>query len=234
MRLIIFTLLILISNLIYSQELKLDNNLTGIYSQSTSTQFRMNFIGANQFSWKKHTIDWGVNYANKFSPKLLENEFINRLNYSHKISNNFEYFTTYQFNYSLIRSIESEHWTGVGISLKKKADKYNVSVSYATLIDNIEYSNDLADRNILRHSIRLKCGFETKIFNFKTEYFFQPKFNQLSDYIIYGTGSISLFPKNKVNLIIQDVLNFQTRSDVKLIHNVSIGIGWKLTKDFKS
>lgn len=227
-------LLLLLASLSYSQELKMDNNLTGIYSQSTTTQLRINFVGMNQFSWKKHSLDLGLNYASRFNPDLTENEFMSRLNYSHKITNSFEYFTTYQYNYSLIRSISSQHWSGIGISLKKKSEKYNISVSYATLLDNIEYSNDFDSRNILRHSIRLKWGFETKIFNFKSEYFFQPKFDQLSDYIIYGTGSISLFPKNKVNLIIQDVLNYQSQSDVKLIHNVSIGIAWKLIRDFKS
>ena len=159
---------------------------------------------------------------------------MNRLNYSHRITNNLEYFTTYQFNYSLIRSINSEHWIGTGLSIKCKKDNYNLSLSYATLIDNTNYFNDLNNQTIFRHSIRFKCGLQNKILAFNGEYYFQPKFNYLSDYIIYGTGSVSFFPKSKVNLIVQDVLNYQTRSNIKLIHNVSIGIRVKIDKNFKA
>lgn len=221
------------TSLCYSQELKMDNNLTGIYSQSTTTQLRINFVGMNQFSWKKHSLDLGLNYANRFNPDLTENEFMSRLNYSHKITNNFEYFTTYQYNYSLIRSIDSEHWIGTGLSIKYKTDKYNISLSYATLIDNINYFDEVGNKTIFRHSIRVKCGIQNKIVGISGEYYFQPKFDYLSDYIVYGTGTISFFPKNKVNLILQDVLNYQTRSNVKLIHNVSIGIRVKIDKSFK-
>ena len=80
----------------------------------------------------------------------------------------------------------------------------------------------------------MKCGIQNKIVGISGEYYFQPKFDYLPDYIVYGTGTISFFPKNKVNLILQDVLNYQTRSNVKLIHNVSIGIRVKLDYNFKS
>lgn len=229
----IILLALLLPIQIFAQELKLDNNLTGLYSKSTTSQLRCNLITSNQFTWKTHSIDWNINYANKFSPKLVENEFINRVNYIQKATRDVEFFTTYQFNYSLLRGIRSEHWTGIGASYKKKTDRFNIGISYATLIDNTVYVNDSLNSNVLRHSLRLKFGIDGKIIAIKTEYFYQPRFSDSQDYIIYGTGAVSLFPKNRVSFVVQEVLNYQTRSSVKLIHNVSLGIGVKMSKDFK-
>ena len=48
--------------------------------------------------------------------------------------------------------------------------------------------------------------------------------------IIYGTSKISLSTGKSVSFIIQDVVNFRSTSDVKAIHNLSIGVGYKFNK----
>jgi len=229
--LLIIVFLPFYSNL-FSQELKTDNNLTGNYTNSTSTQIRLNFIGINSLNIKSNTIEIPTNYSLKISNKLDENEFTQRINISHNLKTKFDIFSSYQYNYSLIRNINGDHWIGIGISYKNTIKNTKLSISYATIYDRTIYNDSRVETEIIRHSLKLKSSIEKSIFGFSFEYFYQPNFKNMSDYIIYGTSKIVILPKNSINLIFQDVLNYQSRSDVKLIHNLSIGFGYKFSKNF--
>ncbi len=228
--LILFILNILIfSNLLAQKELTLDNSLTGIYNTSKTSQFGVNFIGNNSLDLnKKISLDLVTNYQSRFSPKIIDNELIQRVNLGYS-KEYYDVFTTYQFNYSLVRGIQSNNWIGVGGGLKKKFNFGKISLSYAILYDNTYYMDSEITQTV-RHSIRPKIKLENKFFSVSSEYFYQPSIIDKSDYIIYGNTKLLILPQNKVNFVIQDVLNYRSISDVKTIHALTFGLNYKFTK----
>lgn len=228
--LILFILNILIfSNLLAQKELTLDNSLTGIYNTSKTSQFGVNFIGNNSLDLnKKISLDLVTNYQSRFSPKIIDNELIQRVNLGYS-KEYYDIFTTYQFNYSLVRGIQSNNWIGVGGGLKKKFNFGKISLSYAILYDNTYYMDSEITQTV-RHSIRPKIKLENKFFSVSSEYFYQPSITDNGDYIIYGNTKLLILPQNKVNFVIQDVLNYRSISDVKTIHALTFGLNYKFTK----
>jgi hypothetical protein len=224
----LFAILLLSFNLISQTEIKLDNNLTGILSSNNVTTFGFNYVGNNSIDFKKISYDFSTNYATRFSPSLKENEFIQRQNIGYE-KERWDLFVTHQYNYSLIRKISSDNWIGVGGGLKFKYSWGKLSFSYATIYQNSHYFIQ-SNESIFRHSLRTKIKLEKKNISFSSEYFFQPNFSNFRDVIIYGTSKISLSTGKSVSFIIQDVVNFRSTSDVKAIHNLSIGVGYKFNK----
>ncbi len=225
---LISILLLKFINLYSQRELSLDNSLTGLYNKSTSSQFGFNFIGNNSLDInKKLSFDLVTNYQTRFSPELTDNEFIQRANIGHS-EEFWDIFTTYQFNYSLVRGIQSNNWIGVGGGLKKKFDKFKISVSYAVLYDN-KITTEMTET--FRHSIRPKIKIDGKLVSLTSEYFYQPSFANMSDYIVYGNTKLLLFPQKKVNFVIQDILNYRSISEVKMIHSLTFGLNYKFTKN---
>jgi hypothetical protein len=224
-------LLFLISFITHSQtELSLDNNLTGMYSKTKSgPQFGFNFIGNNSIEIKKFSLDLGTNYQLGYSQKSLsQNEFIQRVNLAH----NHEYwdvFTTYQYNYSLIRQIESDNWIGIGGGVKKKFSWGKISLSYATLYQSTNYNN-IESTEQIRHSLRGKLKIDKTRFGISMEYYYQPSVNGFNNYIIYGTTKLIFNPKKSVSFIIQDVINYRSDSQFKLLHNINFGLSYKVVK----
>lgn len=229
----IFSVLILCPLFCFSQsEISLDNNLTGIYSKNKSIQqFGLNFVGNNSFQKNHFILDGGTNYSLRYSPSISENEFIQRLNIGY-IKENHDLFTTYQFNYSFVRGILSDNWIGLGGGIKRKFKSVKFSLSYATIYEKVIYRTSASDV-IFRHSIRGKMKIEKNLFGFSTEYFYQPSISKMSDYIIYGTSKISIFENKPFSLIIQDVINYRNKSDVQMIHNISIGCSYKFSDKIK-
>lgn len=223
-------LFLLISSSLFSQtELNLDNNLTGIYSDSKSgQQIGLNFSGSNTISRNKMSIDFGTNYLIRYNKLLTDNELVQRVNLSYN-KERYDLFLTYQYNYSLSRSISSDNWIGVGGGLKKKFDSGKISLSYAFIFQNTDYfikSND----EMFRNSFRLKFKIEKKFIGFSTEYYYQPSVSDFNDYIIYGTTKVIFFANKSFSLTIQDLLNYRSNSDVKMIHNLTLGLGYKFNK----
>lgn len=223
--------LFLISFTVHSQkELSLDNNLTGMYSETKNgPQFGLNFIGNNSIDINKFALDLGTNYQLGYLQKSLsQNEFIQRANFAY----NHEYwdvFTTYQYNHSLIREIKSDNWIGIGGGVKKKFNWGKLSLSYATLYQSTNYL-DIESTGNLRHSLRAKVKIEKTKLALSMEYYYQPTMSNFSDYIVYGTTKITINPKKPVSFIIQDVLNYRTDSQIKLLHNINFGISYKFVK----
>ena len=217
-------LLLLIPNLILSQKLSLDNSITGIYSKSENVQFNFALNGNNSYTLNKFKLESNTNYQSSFSPKITSNEFGERLNLSHKIKK-IDVFTTYQFGYSLTRQVKSNNLVGIGLVLinKSKDSTYNFSLSYATLYQNSMNFKDSLNQNF-RHSIRLKYKYSNIRYTFSTEYFYQPNFKSFNDYLIFGNTKLTIPLRHWVGLTIQDNLNYNPRSNVALLHNITIGI----------
>ena len=220
---------ILLSNFLYSQkEISLDNNISGILNTSQTTQTTLQYVGNNGFDYKKFAIDLGTNYSLRLNPQIKENEFASRLNLAYN-EEHWDSFITYQINYSYLRKIEMDNWIGVGLGGKMKFNWGKLSLSYATLYQNTNYLIN-NDTQIFRHSIRGRVKYSNKWIGLSTVYYYQPNFKEFNDYIIFGTTKVSLFNDKKVNLVFQDVINYRSTSDIKLIHNLTVGVGYKFIK----
>ena len=219
-------------NLVFSQEIKTDNSLTGIVSNSISSQLGLTYVGENSFIKNKWDITSVTNYTLTFSPNISENELLQRVSFDVR-ENKWSYFTNYQYNYSYVRKIQSDNFLGIGTGFKKEFTYIKSSISYAILFHQSNYFNG-EDENIFRHSLRLKFSLEKKNWEIISEYYYQPNVTNIRDNIIYGTTKISFFPKNKLNFTIGDIFNWRSQSDVKLIHNLTIGVGYKFQKSIKT
>lgn len=226
---LLFFVLIIFQN-IFGQTINLDNNLTGILSNNQNTQISFQYSGLNRVDYKKSSLEVGTVYSIRMNPKLTENEFSNRINLSRSFKN-IDVFSNYQYNYSYIRKINSDNWYGVGFGIKQVKDWGKVSLSYATIYQNTNYVTE-PQRNILRHSLRFRIKYSHKLFLINTEYFYQPSFQNFQDIIVFGTTKINFLPQKQFNFIISDVLNYNSKSNVKLLHNLTIGVGYKFNKDY--
>lgn len=221
---------LIITQITFTQVLNLDNNLTGILSSNQNTQISLQYSGLNKFDYKKSSIELGTVYSVRLNPKMTENEFSNRINISRTFKY-FDVFTNYQYNYSYIRKINSDNWLGIGIGVKKNFDWGRLSISYATIYQNINYVTE-PSKDIFRHSLRFKVKYTHKLFLLNTEYFYQPNFQDYRDVIVFGTTKISFLPQKSFNFIISDILNYNSTSNVKLLHNLTIGFGYKFSVDY--
>ena len=219
-------------NLVFSQEIKTDNSLTGIVSNSISSQLGLTYVGENSFIKNKWDITSVTNYTLTFSPNISENELLQRVSFDVR-ENKWSYFTNYQYNYSYVRKIQSDNFLGIGTGFKKEFTYIKSSISYAILFHQSNYFNG-EDENIFRHSLRLKFSLEKKNWEIISEYYYQPNVTNIRNNIIYGTTKISFFPKNKLNFTIGDIFNWRSQSDVKIIHNLTIGVGYKFQKSIKT
>ena len=211
-------------------EISLDNSLSGSLNQGKSGNIiGVNFTGNNSFDFGKHiALDLGTNYNTQYTPELTQNELIQKVNLGYN-KEHWDLFTTYQYNYSLVRSIQSDNWLGIGGGIKEKFSWGKASLSYAFLYQNTDYMLN-PSTNKLRHSIRAKIKIEKKKFGITTEYYYQPNIKDFNDCIIYGTTKLTLFPTKPFNFIIQDQMNFRSISDVRMMNNLTFGIAYKFTK----
>ena len=223
---------ILCFNLVFSQEIKTDNSLTGIVSNSISSQLGLTYVGENSFIKNKWDITSVTNYTLTLSPNISENELLQRVSFNIR-ENKWSYFTNYQYNYSYVRKIQSDNFLGIGAGFKKEFTYIKSSISYAIIFHQSNYFNG-EDENLFRHSLRLKFSLEKKNWEIISEYYYQPNVTNIRDNIIYGTAKISFFTKNKLNFTVGDIFNWRSQSDVKIIHNLTIGVGYKFQKSIKT
>lgn len=226
--LLIFILFSIKSNA--QTEISLDNSLSGSLNQGKNGNIiGVNFTGNNSFDFGKHVgLDFGTNYNVQYTPELSQNELIQKANLGYN-KEHWDLFTTYQYNYSLVRNIQGDNWLGIGGGIKEKFSWGKASLSYAFLYQNTDYMYKPTTSK-LRHSVRVKIKIDKNKFGLTTEYFYQPNINDFNDCIIYGSTKLVLFPKNKLNFIINSQMNFRSTSDVKMINNLTFGIGYKFTK----
>ena len=231
----IYLLLLFITSISFAQkEVNLDNNLTcnTVQADNTTKSVGITYIGDNTIILKNFDINSNTNYA-YLTDK--QDELSQRVNLMYKFPerkfDDYSFFT-YQFNSSLIRKIETDHWFGVGYGLKTKIDStLSVSTSYAILFQDILW-NTGENKTFFRHSLRGKVKLTRNDFEIISEYFYQPDIQYFDEYIIIGTTKLVIMPKNKLNFIVQDVVNYNSTTEVKLLHTISLGIQYKFNKKF--
>lgn len=215
------------------KEISLDNSITGIVSQTKNGNLvNLSFLGSNSFEYKnKINLDLNTNYQVGYSPELSQNEFIQKANIGYN-REHWDLFTTYQYNYSLIREIKADNWIGLGGGIKEEYKWGKVSLSYAFIYQSTDFFNNESVQ-LLRHSLRGKFKIEKKLFSLSTEYFYQPNINEIKDYIIVGNTKLTILPNKPLSFITQDAVNYRSISDYKMIHNLTFGVSYKFVKKFE-
>ena len=225
----IFTIYVFTQDSI-KRQYQLDNSITSMYNNNNGEKsFDGSFVGDNSISIKKTTLSLNTNYTVGYSPNLSTNEFIHKNNLSY---NNF--FISHVYNYSLSRNINSDNSFGLGFIFKKTLKDFSLSLSYAIMYQYVDYQL-ITDTKIVRNSFRVKLVFIKNKFKFTNEYYYQPNFKMISDYIIYGNSKILLLPFNKISYTLQGNVNYRSKSNIKNIDNITFGITYtfKHTKYIK-
>jgi hypothetical protein len=234
MRKIYLLLLFITSHSFAQKELNLDNNLTcnTVQADNTTKSVAFTYIGDNTLILKNFDFNSNTNYT-FLTDK--QDELLQRFNVMYKFPerkfDDYSFFT-YQFNSSLIRKIDEDHWIGLGYGVKKKIDStLAVSTSYAIIFQDILWSSG-ENKTFFRHSLRGKVKLTKNNFEIVSEYFYQPNIQYFDEYIIIGTTKLVIMPKNKLNFVVQDVVNYNSTTEVKLLHTISLGIQYKFNKKF--
>ena len=207
-----------------------DNTLTGVYGTTkTGNQLTLTSCGTNSIDYKNFGIDFIPSYIVKYSPELTNNEYLSRQNIRYNNSK-YDIFLTHTYNYSFIRGIDSDNFIGVGGGIKREQkDKFKISLSYASLYQKTQF-DDGREQKYIRHSFRTRIKWTFDKIQFVSEVYFQPSMTDFSNQIINSNTQLVLFPKNKINLTIQDLINYRTDSDTPMIHKLTIGIKFKTIK----
>lgn len=209
--------------------LNLNNTLSGISSQTPrGTNTLINFSGQNSYSRREVSLDLLTNWQVAWSPSLSQDELVGSVNLGWR-KPKWDLFTTYQYNHSLLRKIENDNWIGIGGGLKREFQRGKLSLSYASIWQRTNYTV-LSDRELLRHSLRVRVKVDRKLFSTNIEYFFQPSFQDFGDNIVFGTTKVTFFPEKPLGLTLQNTLNYRSRDAFKLLQNTTLGISYKLSK----
>ena len=189
----------------------LENTISGIWSNKNN--ITLSIQSENSIKYRFITTDIKTNYLTSYSSnKLIENEFFNSLN----ITTKKKIFITNQHSFSLERKIR-ENYLGLGFYFIRNK---NISFSYAILNQRISTTNPEWS---LRHSFKIGVRLENKIIKINSDYYYQPNILNTNDYNILGNIKIYFFPQSKINLTIQDNLNYKNLSTVKIIHSLTLG-----------
>ena len=226
--LLLFCLLPLIS--LGQLKWSFDNTLTGVYGTTkTGNQLTLTMGGLNSIDYKKFGFDYNPSYIIQYSPLLTNNEYLSRQNIRYNNSK-FDAFITHTYNYSFIRGIDNDNFIGIGGGIKKEQkDKFKISLSYAGLYQKTVFANGI-EKDYFRHSLRTRIKWTTEKIQFISEVYFQPSMTDFNNQIINASNQLVLFPKNKVNLTIQDLINYRSDSETRMIHKLTVGIKVKISK----
>lgn len=227
----LITLLFLLPFISFAQiKYSFDNTLTGVWGTTkTGNQLTITVGGSNSIDYKKFGFDYNPSYIVQYSPQLTNNEYLSRQNLRYNTSN-YDAFITHTYNYSFIRGIDADNFIGIGGGIKsEQKDKFKVSLSYAALYQKTDFTTGV-DKDYFRHSLRTRVKLTTNVIQFVSEVYFQPEMTDFKNQIINTNNQIVLFPKNKVNITVQDLINYRSDSDTKMIHKVTLGIKVKFVK----
>ncbi len=200
----------------------LDNNINGSYTKygDNTNIVNVGFIGDNSVNYKKIKLNTTSNYSISFRDTIIANEFIEKTNIGY---NNL--FISSFYTSSFVRSVKNDNSFGLGYGRKILILNTDISISYAILYQKTLYRNGSV-LQVNRNSFRTKIKYDGDKIGFSSELYYQPNLKLINDYIIYGNIKLVFLPKNKLNIVMQDAVNYISRSDVRMIHNLTFGIGY--------
>lgn len=203
-------------------KVSLDNNVNGAYTKysDNSNIVNVGFVGDNSVSYRSFKLSSSSNYALSFRDTIMANELVEKTNIGYG-----DVFLSNVYNHSFVRSIKNDNSFGIGYGKKFSIKKTELSISYAVLYQKTVYESGVAAR-IERNSFRAKIKYEGDLVGFSTELYYQPSFRSFDDYIVYGNAKLVLLPKRRLNFILQDAVNYISKSEVRMLHNLAFGVGY--------
>lgn len=224
MKTILFLILFLPFSILSQKDtvrLSLDNSINGAYTKYTNNNNILNvgFVGDNSVNYKMLKFNTTSNYTISYRDSITSNEFVEKTNVGYG-----NVFVSNVYAHSYVRSIKNDNSFGLGYIHKFSIKKFFFSVSYAILYQRTFYENG-STKTVERNSFRTKIKYNSDLFGFSTEVYYQPSFRSMKDdYIVYGNAKIVLFPKKRVNFILQDAINYISKSKVRMLHNLAFGV----------
>jgi len=227
----ILSLMLILPSLAFSQvKMDLNENITGSRNSGVSgQQTRIIANLSNRFEFSKYYADINPYYnLGCTGTKFTASEFLTRedvgLHYEDKSA-----FLVHQYNTSLIRSIDYDNWCGIGFGRKFELNKkVSLSLSYCYEYEFRKYYSVLSER-VQRYSFRGKLKIYLRNISISSEYYFQPAINNSSDVNVFGTTTLSFFTNKPVNFIVQNVYNYMSTDNVKVVQTTTFGINIKIT-----
>jgi hypothetical protein len=219
-------ILLLISTYSYSQKdtlrLSFEDNLNGSYSMHGIGTMSIGFAGENSVERGKTKCSMVTNYSLSMQKEITSNELLHKTNISYG-----NLFLLDVYSSSMVRSIIFDNSFGLGYAKKFSIKNNDFSISYAVLYQETSY-NSGSKFSTFRNSFRARLRREGESVGVYSEIYYQPRFGNVSDYIIYVNSKIVLNPKKKVSFLIQDAINYISVSNIKMIHTLSFGIGFSI------
>jgi len=205
-----------------SLKLSLDNNINGAYTKydDNSNIVNVGFVGDNSMSYTKFRLSTTTNYSLSFKDIITASEFVEKTNVGYGNT-----FLSHVYTNSFVRSIKNDNSFGIGYGHKFRISKVDLGLSYAILYQRTSYA-DGTFGEVERSSFRGKIKYDGDLFGFYTEMYYQPSFKSIQDYIIYGNAKLVFLPKKRVNFILQDAINYISKSKVRMLHNLAFGVGY--------
>ena len=229
MRFILLLIFLMLPVLASSQDtikdtvkVSLDNNINGAYTKfsNNSNIVNIGFVGDNSVSYKKFKLNSSSNYSLSFRDTILANELVEKTNAGYG-----DFFLSNVYTQSLVRSVRNDNAFGIGYGKKFSIKKFDLSLSYAVLYQKTFYNNGTT-KQVGRNSFRTKLKYDGNLIGFSTEFYYQPNFESMEDYIVYGNAKLIFLPKKRLNFILQDAINYISKSEVRMLHNLAFGVGY--------
>ena len=229
MRFILLLIFLMLPVLASSQDtikdtvkVSLDNNINGAYTKfsNNSNIVNVGFVGDNSVSYKKFKLNSSSNYSLSFRDTILANELVEKTNAGYA-----DFFLSNVYTQSLVRSVRNDNAFGIGYGKKFSIKKLDLSLSYAVLYQKTFYNNGTT-KQVGRNSFRTKLKYDGNLIGFSTEFYYQPNFESIKDYIVYGNAKLIFLPKKRLNFILQDAINYISKSEVRMLHNLAFGVGY--------
>ena len=229
MRFILLLIFLMLPVLASSQDtikdtvkVSLDNNINGAYTKfsNNSNIVNVGFVGDNSVSYKKFKLSSSSNYSLSFRDTILANELVEKTNAGYA-----DFFLSNVYTQSLVRSVRNDNAFGIGYGKKLSIKKFDLSLSYAVLYQKTFYNNGTT-KQVGRNSFRTKIKYDGNLIGFSTEFYYQPNFESMEDYIVYGDAKLIFLPKKRLNFILQDAINYISKSEVRMLHNLAFGVGY--------
>ena len=229
MRFILLLIFLMLPVLASSQDtikdtvkVSLDNNINGAYTKfsNNSNIVNIGFVGDNSVSYKKFKLSSSSNYSLSFRDTILANELVEKTNAGYA-----DFFLSNVYTQSLVRSVRNDNAFGIGYGKKFSIKKLDLSLSYAILYQKTFYNNGTT-KQVGRNSFRTKLKYDGNLIGFSTEFYYQPNFESMKDYIVYGNAKLIFLPKKRLNFILQDAINYISKSEVRMLHNLAFGVGY--------
>ena len=229
MRFILLLIFLMLPVLASSQDtikdtvkVSLDNNINGAYTKfsNNSNIVNVGFVGDNSVSYKKFKLSSSSNYSLSFRDTILANELVEKTNAGYA-----DFFLSNVYTQSLVRSVRNDNAFGIGYGKKLSIKNLDLSLSYAILYQKTFYNNGTT-KQVGRNSFRTKLKYDGNLIGFSTEFYYQPNFESMKDYIVYGNAKLIFLPKKRLNFILQDAINYISKSEVRMLHNLAFGVGY--------